>query len=399
MNIEEREDITVSNFSDRLVCIETIADGNCLIHAILKANNSMYQSNNNVRFRREMSKHYRKLLSESVINKDERYTTIEEMANLVRYEYKTESPRNFIEFLRTMYNYTKTYISYPEPFLEDEEIKLYNVESIRRYIQDYKKYIINFNQKIENKDLNIVKSPYPKGKSPNKEIYSLNEEEINKEINLLEMDLKSIKILRKIYTDLEEVVDSHVKNLKRILEMTMSYYLYLPTSFNEGVIEKALEYTEKDGEITPVDFESLPKGKYHHLPFNCHLFSICKATPLMKFEFEYNDLEDIVKLGDIVSHLDSRNFIGDGDALLYVPYMLCINLIVMDFKNNSILAIYENEHSNQFVIVNNDNNIHFETVGVIEDDGKISTIFEKDSPIILECLKKEKSLNLDFLKK
>lgn len=392
----ERENITVSRFSKYLVCIETIADGNCLIHSILKASNEDYQNTNNVAFRKNMAAHYRKLLSEAILKIDERYTSIEDMANMIRCEYKTESPRNFMEFLRTMYNYQTSYISYPNPFISDEEIKSCDILVLKNYINQYKDYLIKFNEKIETKSSKFIKSPSLNSYlSKNGDNYEKNKREEIEE-KLSDIDFRNIQILRGIYKDLEEVIDSHVKNLKDILEKTLSYYLYLPTFYNEGVIEKALKYEEKDGEIIPVSLDKIPKGRYCNFPFNCFLFSASKATPLMKFEFEYNNLEGIVKLSDIPRHLDSRKFIGDGDALLYVPYLLCINLIVIDFRINSVLAIYENEHSDKYVIINNDNNVHFETIGIMVDD-KISTIFDKDSEIVQECLKRNTSINLDFL--
>jgi hypothetical protein len=411
----ENENIAISKFSDKLVCIDTIADGNCLIHAILKASNEDYQNTSSVFYRKNMAIHYRKLLSEAILKPDNNYSTIEDMANLVRYEYKTEQPRNFMEFLRTMYNYTTSYISYPNPIMPTEKLKLFNIQSVKKYIVEYKEYLINFNEKIESKLTTDVRCPN----------INHNIDDIPDEIS--DTDLKNIEILNLVYKDLEDVIDSHIKNLKHILEKTLSYYLYIPTFFNKEVIEKALTYEEKDGEIIPVSLDKLPKGIYSEFPFNCFLFSASGAVPLFKFEFEYNKLPGIVKLGDIPRHLDSRRFIGDGDAMLYVPYLLCVNLIVMDFETNSVLAIYENEHSDKYVIINNDNNVHFETIGVITkldnsvflsskdnlefqmveqhtsqseeniSEFKISTIFEKNHPLVLECLKRPKVLDLSFL--
>jgi hypothetical protein len=371
----EQENIRVSDYCEKLVSIETIADGSCLIHAILKASNITYQNTSDVEYRKKLAIHYRRLLSEEVLKPDENYSTIKEMANLIRCEYKTEIPRNFMEFLRMTYNYTSSYISYPEPILNENELKKYSSESIKKYILDYKGYLVNFNQKIESKTSNFVKSPF---------IVSVKKSE---DTLLSENDIRNISILKKVYSDLEEVIDSHVKNLKAILEMTMSYCLYLPTYYNENIIEKVLEYKTEGAKIIPVNFDDIPKGKYHYLPFNCKLFTISKAVSIMKFEFEYHNLDNIVKLSDISNHLNSRRFIGDGDAMLYVPYLFHVNLIVIDFDTGFVLATYENEHSQYYVIINNENNVHFETVGLIDEEtNKISTMFEKESPIIQECL-------------
>jgi hypothetical protein len=109
----ELEDITAHPLCENLVSINTIADGSCLIHAILKAYHSGYQKNPDIDFRQSMVREYRRNMAEFVLKPNIRFETEEDTANLIRTEYKTENPKDFLQFLRMMYNYTDTYIDYP----------------------------------------------------------------------------------------------------------------------------------------------------------------------------------------------------------------------------------------------------------------------------------------------
>jgi hypothetical protein len=386
----EQENLNKSEYCENLVSINTIADGNCLIHSILKSCYKDYQNNSDVSFRKDTAIEYRKKLSEYILQPNSEYSSKEEVSYMVRKSYKTDSARNFLDFLRTMYNYKNKSIQYPYEPLSLEELIRYNTESIAQYKNEYKQYINNIKSKIENNDNNTIKIPYI-------ERYNIL---INDENEALDVEkVKTIaKELKDLYNEFEGFIDNYVKQIRDFLEYIMNYELYIPTNFNEGVIEYIFENVKNmDDETIEEVRKTLPKGIYSNYNFNSNLFTISEGAPLVKFEYEYNELEGIVKLGDIPSHINSRKFIGDADGMIYIPHILNINLIIINFEKCSVIAIYENKNSEYYVIVNNIDNVHFETVGVIDNNGYIETLFQKTHPLIQECFKKEGKLNLQCL--
>jgi hypothetical protein len=379
----ELEDISSHPLCNDLVTIETIADGSCLIHALLKAYHPVYQKNSDIDFRKSMVRDYRKNMSEFILKPNIRYETEEDTANLIREEYDTETPKNFLQFLRMMYHYNDTYIDYPnEP--EDFYVNKYSFdkEEYLLYLQEYKDYLKRFIDKISNFRKDIIKYPFLKCKRDKLESLS---KEISDELSKCQ----------KYYMDICLYIDEHVKRLKLILESLLGYKLYLPSFYNSGIIEYILNNNVKGEELLPINLQELPKGRYSELPFNCNLFTLCKARPLMKFEMEYNDFPDVVNLSHIHKHFNSRRFIGDGDVLLYIPEILSINLIIISFQHNCVISSYEQENSNNYIIVNNIDNIHFETVGLKDVNGLIKTLFNKEDDIITELLNKNKIIDFD----
>lgn len=379
----EKEHIRKSKFIENLISISTLADGNCLIHSILKSYHKEYQNNGSIEFRTNLSDKYRKEIAETLSLPNPSYSKFENVSTLVRLEYQTEQPKKFLEFLRMMYNYNSEYIDFPQCLIEYEMNDMkYELDSYRSYLEQYKIYIVEFGKKIKHRSKIIIKKPIP----------LLPMSSSNNFQNLSIKDIRNIDSIKKSYDKLMNTIYQEIEELKNILHKNLSHYLYLPNHFNAGVIEKVLEYHSRNETIP---YEEIPKGKYFKYPFNCYLFTVCKATPLLKFEMEYFNIPEIINLSDIPNHLCSRNFIGDGDALIYIPHILSINLIIIDFDKNSVLAIYENESSDKFVIINSINNVHFETIGLINKSNKIQTLFDKNDKIVIECLKREKNINLN----
>lgn len=383
----EKERITKHINSENLVSIDTIADGNCLIHSILKSCYKDYQENSNVSFRRDIATGYRKKLSEYVLESNPDYPTEQDVVEMVKSTFKTKSPRGFLDFLRTMYNYTNKFIHYPYQPLSIKELSKYNKDGVNKYYKDYFNYINDIKIKISNQIDKNIRVP-----SIEKFYKVLDEENDNLEY------IENIYLkLNNYYEEFEKFIDEYISRIREILEYVLGYKLYLPIHFNSNIIESILNHSELNDESIQYINQNIPKGIYKDYKFNSNLFTISEGTPLLKFEYEYNEVEDIVKLSDIPSYLNSRRFIGDADCMLYIPHILNVNLIIMNFEECGVIAIYENPKSSYYVITNNIYNTHFETVGIIDTKGYIQTLFEDSHPLIKECLKREHKINLECL--
>jgi hypothetical protein len=188
--------------------------------------------------------------------------------------------------------------------------------------------------------------------------------------------------VEEMYKTSEEVIESRIKSLQIELEKKLGNNLYLPNKFNKGVIEAVLKG------------ESIPEGLYKDIPFNSRIFTYCKGGNIIKITYEYNKLEDILFLRDIPRFFRSNQFIGDGDVLSLIPDMIQLNLIIIDASQRKLINIYETEKSERYIFINNIDNIHYETIGIIDEENKLNTIFEKTGEIIDKVLK---TRSIDFI--
>jgi hypothetical protein len=362
-----------SRFCDRLVKIDTIGDGNCLIHSILKSAHDEYQENADLQFRIELAREIRVDLARIIVDPDPRFSNEQSVVTLIKEQYKTYSPRNFLEFLRIMYKYDPKYIEYPvDPTSYLNKGSYIDLGLYTQYIEEYKTYLYNFYDKIQNKRPESVKAPRI-------DICMISENEPSQQF------LEENDIVIEAYKEMEALVDYEILCIKYVLEQRWGDNLYLPSNFDEGIIEKILNN----------DMENL-QGRYDNFPYNCYLFTCCNASNLMKLEWEYHQLEGITYLKDIPEYLKSYEFIGESDALPYLPELMGVNLIILNFDNNKIINVYENNNNDKFVLIHNQNNRHFESVG-FTIESNIWTLFEREHPIIKECLESIKRDNKELL--
>jgi hypothetical protein len=286
-----------SKYNEKIVKLYTIADGNCLIHAILAGGFRDYQTNSDEGHRRELAVYFRKAMADTVVTPDSNYPEEEDVSLLIQDYFKVTKPYNFLEFLRAMYCF------------ESKEYK---------------------------------------------------------------------------YTEGDNANDLKIEKLREDLEDKLGDKLYLPNKFNKGVIEAILEGKE------------IPQGKYSEFPFNSKIFTACKGANLIKLDYEYNKMEDVLYLRQVPRYFASRNFIGDADVMSYIPDLLEVNLVFVDIDNNKFISLYETSKSDRYIIIHNRENLHYETVGLRVEEG-IQTIFSKDDEIIQEILKKEDYLNIYFV--
>lgn len=308
------------------ISISTPADGNCLIHSILQASYKDYIYTQDENYRRKLTKHFRSIMTNYILQPDEDYPTEESVIELVMKTFDVLKPRKFMEFLEAMYNYTNKELSYPQEPSDDASLN------------EYAK-LINYEDSI----------------------YFENAKEL--------------------YNYIERNISSKIMQFKNMLEDKMGDKLYLPTMFNEKVIESILEKKE------------IPRGLYNNLPFNCRLFTYSSGANLIKIAYEYNKLEDMLYLRDVPEFFSSNRFIGDADVLSYIPDIMNINIIIVDIDSNTVINVYETKKSENYVIVNSIENIHFETIGLKIKEKKY-TLFEREDEFIQDILKSKKLYSL-----
>jgi hypothetical protein len=307
---------------DDFITISVPADGNCLIHSILRASYKDYIYNEDENYRRKLTKHFRSLMSDYILQTDTDYPSKESIVQLVMKTFDVLKPRKFMEFLEAMYNYTNKELSYPREPTDEMGLNEYTE-------------LIKYENSIYFEDA------------------------------------------KELYNHIEKNISSKIVQFRNMLEEKMGDTLYLPTTFNEKVIEAVLENKE------------IPKGLYNNLQFNCRLFTYSSGANMIKISYEYNKLEDMLYLRDVPEFFKSNQFIGDADVLSYIPDIMNINIIIVDIKNNTVINIYETEKSENYVIINNIENVHFEPI-VLKMENKNYTLFEREDEFIQDIIKSRK---------
>lgn len=309
--------------SKRLVKLHTIPDGSCLIHGILQAIHKEYMDNQDGDYRRKITRGYRNLMADYILEPDNLYTSREKVVEMIHKQFNINTSRGFLDFLETMYNYKPDKLAYPK-------------EPSKESFEEYREYVL-------------------------------------KHIDYLKDDLQNKE---DIYKYIENEITQRVIKFKELLENKLGLELYLPNNFNKGVIEAVLAN------------EKIPTGLYSELPFNCRLFTFCDGGNLIKITYEYNNLEDIVLLRDVSNFFKSNKFIGDGDVLNLIPDMTEVNLIIVNLNTKSIIHIYETTRTDRYVILHNVENIHFETVGIVDEENNVHISFDRSSDVITNILSK-----------
>lgn len=340
-----------------LTKINTIADGNCLIHAILQLAYKDYQDNSEVEYRKKLVRKFREMLAESILESDPEYSTKESVAELVKKQFNVTTPFGFREFLRSMYKFESNSISAPETLREYcMDGKCYEKEMYMEYLEEYENYILHDTDKPT-----CLKGPRRESE------------------NELEDDTREkIVFLKNKFKEKELENNKKVMEFKTYLENKLDVELYMPNKFNKGVIEAI------------IDDEEIPDGLYSEYAFNCKLFTFCNGGNLMKIEYEYENSGDVLYLKNVSRYFNSNHFIGDADVLPFLPDMLELNIAIVNLDEDEVLNIYETTKNDKYVILHNIDNVHFEAVGLDIEESSLKTVHRRDDPVI-QKLKTRKS--------
>ena len=131
-----------------------------------------------------------------------------------------------------------------------------------------------------------------------------------------------------------------------------------------------------------------PNKECLDLPLNINFFTagngfiLGRLETLMVSDGKDRTFEDFINRISGVNLSDA----GEEDIIPFIPYILDIDLYIVrsTLKGLELINIYTTEYgiySKQSVVINHIGN-HFETIGLIEPNGNIKTLFEPDSPLI-----------------
>ena len=393
-NRDEKEDETVmENLEDnRIVKISAIADGTCFIHSILKCYHDQYRENKLENFRKELAYEVRRDFITMLKEPNPNYPDMDSTIKFVKESFfgKTKSVskeikgQKFSEFLQTAYGFQ--YLTYPD------QMKLYSVKyfdtlkEFYDYIVSYRTYLDNFNKFINSKipEKPILEDKKPKSNDRNAICLA----DLSPELTVY------IKDMKKVHNNLSRKVDMSCYILMKKLKNELKQELFNPQNFGVPYVQAHLKGTP------------LPKGLYPDLPYNCYFFT---ANSGVLSRFAYYPLGMLPGLEQICRILDeTRMFLGDTDIIPFIPGMLDVNVIVINFNDNEIINDYITEISSvkgtfedisvkgtfedisdnsKWIVICNSNNSHFDACGYKDKDTKIYTLFNKDHPFIKTILK------------
>jgi len=382
---QDDSDEFVKNKEDsNLLQIETIADGTCFLHAVLKCCSPDYQELSKDKDRREFAYKIRRELIPILRTENPKFPNLESVVQFVKKSLmgntkgKSDEAKGiqFKSFLQTAYGFE--YLSYPKqmkPFTSDYFDSL---EEIYLHVASYREYLVKFDDFL-NKNSEIPDFKDLTKKSGNRDEVKI--EKLNEEMQTF------VNALKEVQNALSKKVNEQYYSLKKVLKAKLGLELYNPRNFGVGYIQAFL----KD--------EPLPKGLYHELPYNCYFFT---ANPGVLTRFAYYPEKLIPGLQDLESILDNtRRFLGDVDIVPYIPAMLELNILVINFHENQLLTEYSSEETQNepWIVISNNNNEHYYSCGYRDEEGDIMTLFNKEDLFIQRILiSKESQGKIDWNK-
>lgn len=370
---KENEIVTENKEDNRVVKISSISDGTCFIHSVLKCYHQEYRTNNEEKFRKELAYEIRREFIDLLKEPNPVYSDMESTVKFVKQSFfgkeKIESKetkgKKFSEFLQVAYGFQ--YLTYPD------QMKLYsvqyfdNLKEFYDYLIMYRNYLDEFNKYINVKIPERPKFENLQVKTGNRSVITLPN---------LPTDLSDyIKDMKKVHNNLSRKVDMTYYILMKKLKAELKLELFNPQNFG-------VPYVQAHMKSLP-----LPKGLFSELPYNCYFFT---ANSGVLSRFAYYPLGMLPGIEQICHILqETRLFLGDTDIIPFIPGMLDINIIVINFEKNEIINEYcsENLENDKWIVITNIDNRHFESCGFKDKDGKIYTLFQKDHPFIQTILK------------
>jgi hypothetical protein len=385
-NQDDSDDFVENKEDSNILQIETIADGTCFLHAVLKCCSPEYQELSKEKDRREFAYKIRRELIPMLRTENPKFPSLESVVQFVKKSLMgiTKGKSNetkgiqFKSFLETAFGFE--YFSYPKQLKPFSPDYFDSLEEIYLYVANYRKYLIKFDDFLNKKESDIPDFKEILKKSGNRNEIKI--EELNEEMKAF------IKALKEVQNALSKKVNEQYYSLKKVLKTKLGLELYNPQNFGVGYVQAFL----KD--------EPLPKGLYHELPWNCYFFT---ANSGVLTRFAYYPEKLIPGLQDLESILDNtRKFLGDVDIVPYIPAMLELNILVINFNENQFVNEYSSEETQNepWIVISNNNNAHYYSCGYRDEEDEIMTLFKKEDPFIQRILmSKESQGKIDWNKK
>ena len=210
-NNKDSDNIEYNKECENIVKIETIGDGSCFIHSILKCAHEEYIQKRLIGERKEIAYEFRKSLIDILKEPNPNFPTLESVVALVKLNFfgnkkglnKEEKGIKTVNFFRVCYGFE--YLPHPV------QMKPYTIEyfsSIKEYydyVVRYRNYLLNFDSYLDRKISTIPKFESLKSNNYNVELKPLNkelleyvdsmikvQENISKRVNELTYDLRKV---------------------------------------------------------------------------------------------------------------------------------------------------------------------------------------------------------------
>jgi hypothetical protein len=390
---EDSDSSTCNKEDEKIVQIDTCADGTCFLHAVLKCCSPEYQELTKEKDRREFAYKIRRELIPMLRTENPKYPTLESVVEFVKkslMDNKGKTPDSeeavgiqFKEFLQTAYNFE--YLSLPKQMKPLNSDYFDSLEEVYDHVSQYREYLVKFDDFLSKRDSSLSLPDFPdlRKKSGNRSEIQI--EELNDEMKSF------INALKDVQNAISKKVNEHHFALKKMLEAKLGNELYNPQNFGVPYIQAFLKGDE------------LPKGLYSELPWNAYFFT-ANAGVLTRFAY-YSErlipgLEDLERILD-----NTRSFLGDMDIVPFIPSMIELNILVIDFNENQLVNEYlvdsstEETQNESWVVISNNNNAHYYSCGYKDEEGQIITMFNKSDLFIQRILaSKEHQGKIDWKK-
>ena len=81
------------------------------------------------------------------------------------------------------------------------------------------------------------------------------------------------------------------------------------------------------------------------------------------------------------------------DIVPYIPAMLELNIMVINFNENQLVTEYSSEETQNepWIVISNNNNAHYYSCGYRDEEGDIMTLFKKEDIFIQRILNSKDS--------
>jgi hypothetical protein len=370
-----------------VVRINTIGHGNsCFIHSLLQASSKDYKSMESREDKIKYAESIRAELLEKIQEPNELYPTLESVNDLViKYYGLKENPSNIRNFLRICYKFKTDFLEPPNDLIKYNP-KVYSKEDYMSYLAKYREYLSHYNKYLKNSNHPKMVHVSPK----------ITRNESNNEI-LDDEWLDFCEKIKEYHEYCSNINLDKIKRFKLYLEDIIGIKdLYNPQNFAPKVIDA---YISKDQGMKIL----IPDGKYNSLPFNAYYFTANNGANLDRFE-EFEDMPPN-NLERIKYVIQNGRFLSEQDVIPYIPEIMGVNIIIVDYKNQSFIHEYNYLQSGEsddkyFVVIDNFENIHFSTVGVktknTEGSTYVKTLFKSDHPFIQLLLNSKNGSKIDW---
>lgn len=366
-NIEENKEC------DKVVKIDTIGDGSCFIHSVLKCVHTEYKEKTIIKDRKELAHECRKSLIEILKEPNPSFPTLESVIEFVKDHFfgnkkglsKEAKGIKTITFFQVCYGFE--YIPYPFQIKEYTNDFFSSGKEYYDYILNYRSYLLEFESYLDRKVKILPKMESLTPKQTKIEIKPLTKEMI-----------EYVDNMKKVQENISKKVSETTYDLRKILKQRLGNNIYNPQNFGAPYVQAFLRGIP------------LPKGMYADLPFNCYFFT---ANPGVLDRFAYYPERLIPRLEDIDLILDNtRVHLGDMDIIPFIPGVFNLNILIINFEENQLINEYSHKliQSEPWIVIAHVNNNHYDPCGFKVPEG-IQTIFAANDPFILTILKSKET--------